>query len=305
MFDLIIIGGSAAATSAAIYAARHKLNFKIICKEWGGELILTERIENYPGFLSVNGLELAKIFKKQVESFGVEIEEGILVENIKRTDKKFLIKAKIVDGKDIEYETKTIIIATGSRPKELNISGEKEFRNKGVSYCTVCDGPFFKDKKVAIIGGGLSAIESAIVMSKIAKEVYLINKNPKFKNDKILLDKINSLTNIKIIYNGLTQKILGNKMVEGLEYKDESGNIKKIEIDGVFIHIGLIPNSDFIDFVEKNEFGNIKINNKCETSTPGIFAAGDVTDIPYKQIVIAIGQGATALLSVVNYLHKN
>ncbi len=304
MFDLIIIGGSSAATAAGIYAARHNLNFKIICKEWGGEVALNDRIENYPGFLSINGLELSKAFKNHVESFGVKIEEGILVENIKKSGAEILIKAVKDNGENVEYKTKTVIIATGGRPKELNITGEKEFRNKGVSYCAVCDGPVFKGKKVAVIGGGLSAMESAMMLSNITKEVYLINKNPKFKGDKIWIDKIQSSSNIKIIYNGFTQKIFGDKMVEGLEYKDENGDIRKIEVDGVFIRIGLIPNSNFIDSVEKNEFGNIKINNKSETSVPGIFAAGDVADAPYKQIVIAMGQGAAALLSAVEYLNK-
>ncbi len=305
MLDLIIIGGGPSGVTAGIYAARNNLKLKLICEEFGGEVLNSLAIENYPGIEKISGLELSKIFRKQLDNYGVSIDEGVKVRNIKKDGDEFLIETE-KEGEGIEYRTKTIIIATGVKPKALNIEGESKFRNKGLTYCTVCDGPLFKGKKVAVIGGGNSALESIIMLSSIAKEVVALNKNPEFKGDKILIDRLKLLPNVKVIYNALTQKFIGDEFVTGLEYKDLSLNsIKKIDIEGVFIHIGMTPVSDFINIVDKNEYGEIKINSKCETSLPGIFAAGDVTDMPFKQLTIAVGQGAIAALAAIKYLNKS
>lgn len=320
MFDLIIIGGSAAATAAGIYAARRGLNFKIITKDFGGEVATSGEIGNWPGVTRTDGIALASQFKEHLKFYNVVPEEGVEVEKITKQEDPaqsnsadhqqkgrtlggasgtFLIKTK--SGKD--YVAKTVIVATGVHPRELNVPGEKEFRNKGVSYCTVCDGPLFSGKVTAVIGGGNSALEAGLMLADIASKVYMINKNPEFKGEKILLDNLVTKKNVEVIYNANTSQIAGEQFVIGLKYDQEGQH--DIKVDGVFVHIGMIPNSNIVpEEVEKNKFGEIMVNKNCETSIPGLYAAGDVTDIPFKQIVIAAGQGTIALLSAVNYLNK-
>jgi thioredoxin reductase len=214
---------------------------------------------------------------------------------------------KIITSKN-EYLSKTVIIATGSNPKKLNVPGEKEFYHKGVSYCYVCDMPLFAKKIVAIVGGGNSALESGILASKICQKAYIINKNPKFKGDKVLFEEVSKKENVEIIYNALTQEIYGDEFVKGIKYLDQNtGEIKDLKVDGVFIHIGLKPNTDFApdEWQIKNEYGEIIINELCQTKIPGLFAAGDVTNIPHKQIGIAVGQGIIAALEVARYLNSS
>ena len=204
-----------------------------------------------------------------------------------------------------EYAAKAVIVATGVHPKELNIPGEKELRNKGLSYCTVCDGPLFPGKIVATVGGGNSVLESGIMLADIASKVYVINKNPFFKGDQILLDNLLKKKNVEIIYNAITTGVSGDGFVSGLKYKDQSGQEQELKVDGIFIHIGMVPNSQIVPpEVEKTKFGEIAVSKNCETNIPGLFAAGDVTDVPFKQIVIAAGQGTCALLQAVNYLNR-
>lgn len=320
MLDLIIIGGSAAASAAGIYAARRNLNFKIITKEFGGEVATSGEIGNWPGVNKTDGLTLAQQFRDHLGFYGVEPEEGIEVKNVfRQEDGTFCLQTKtgetprtamdlveenLPNGRPVcDYTAKAVIIATGVRPRELSVPGEKEFRGKGVTYCTVCDGPLFPGKTVAVVGGGNSAMESALMLADIASKVYLINKNPKFKGDDILLEKVNTKTNVEIIYDALVSRIEGADFVTALFYKKEDRE-QDIKVDGIFIHIGMIPNSGLVSGVEKNNFGEIKVNLSGETSVPGLYAAGDVTDIPHKQIVIAAGQGTAAVLSAVNYLNK-
>ena len=301
MYALIIIGGSAAATSAGVYAARRGLNFKIITKEFGGEVATSGEIGNWPGVSKTDGITLAGQFKEHLKYYGVEPEEGIEVEKVLvEPDGSFLIKSN--NG---NYAAKTVIITTGVHPRELGVPGEKEFRNKGVSYCTVCDGPLFAGKVVATVGGGNSALESALMLSDIANKVYVINKNPAFKGDQILIDNLNKKNNVEVVYNAKTSQIEGGEFVTGLKYIDETGQEKKLSADGVFVHIGMVPNSGLVpDEVAKDQFGQIKVNANCETNIPGLYAAGDVTDVPFKQIIIAAGQGTIALLSAISYLNR-
>lgn len=300
-FDLIIIGGSAAATAAGIYAVRRNLNFKIISKDFGGEVATSGEVDNYPGVPDTNGLELADKFKKHLADYGIEPETGVEVEKItKKEDGTFLVTAKTGD-----YVAKAVIIATGVHPRELNVPREKELRHKGVSYCTVCDGPLFPDKAVAIIGGGNSALEAGIMMADIASKVYVINKNSFFKGDQILIDNLSTKKNAEIIYYAMTTEIVGDGFVSGLKYKDKSGAEHELKVDGIFIHIGMLPNSGIApENIEKTKVGEIVVSKNCETNIPGLFAAGDITDIPFKQIVIAAGQGTCALLQVVDYLNR-
>jgi thioredoxin reductase len=262
-------------------------------------MALSGIVENYPGFPLTNGVELTQKFKEHLEKYGIEpvIEEVIKIEK-----ENFF---KVVTSKN-EYLSKTVIIATGSNPKKLNIPGEKEFYHKGVSYCSVCDMPLFNKKIVAIIGGGNSALESGILASKICQKAYIINKNPKFKGDKVLFEEVSKKENVEIIYNALTQEIYGDEFVKGIKYLDQNtGEIKDLKVDGVFIHIGLKPNTDFVpdEWQIKNEYGEIIVNELCQTKIPGLFAAGDVTNIPHKQIGIAVGQGIISALEVVRYLN--
>jgi thioredoxin-disulfide reductase len=301
-YDSIIIGLSAAGISAAIYLKRRNINFLIIGKDWGGEMALSGIIENYPGIIKTDGVELTNKFKNHLLSYDISysIEE---VKNIKKIKEDF----EVITNKNT-YITKSIIIASGSKPKKLNIPGESEFYHKGVSYCYVCDLPLFKNKKVAIIGGGNTALESSLMASGICEYVYLINKNAFFKGDQILISQIEKKQNVKIIYKALTKEIYGDKFVKGLRYLDiEKNELINLEIDGVFIHIGMKPNSEFVpeEWQIKNSYQEIVVNKICETSIEGIFAAGDVTDITYKQIGIAVGQGIIAALSTINYLNLN
>lgn len=307
--DLIIIGGSVAATTAGIYAARRGLNFKIISKDFGGEVATSGEIGNWPGDGMTDGIALAEKFKKHLESYKVDMEDGVEVESIvKREDNTFLVRTVRTETGQ-KYLAKTIIITTGVHPRPLNVPGEQEFRNKGVSYCTTCDGPLFSGKIVATIGGGNSALESGLMLADIASNIYVINKNPEFKGDRILIDNLKKKQNVEIIYNASTAEIVGDKFVTGLKYKDNSpageGKEKELKIDGIFIHIGMVPNSGIVPKeVEKNQFGEIIVNANCETNIPGLYAAGDVTNVPFKQIVIAAGQGCIATLSAVQYLNR-
>ncbi len=305
MLDLLIIGASAAGSSAAIYAAREKLNFKIIAKETGGEIATSGEVTNFPGWGKTNGETISKKFQDHLKMYNIKPDLNLTAKQIKiLPDNSFKIKAKSQTAKK-EYKAKSVIIATGMEPRRLKVPGEKKFRGKGISYCTVCDGPLFKDKTVATIGGGESALESAIMLKDIAKKVYLLNINDKFKGDNILIEKVNKKNNIIPIYKAETKKFVGEEFINGLIYKNKNNKKQKLDIQGVFVHIGLIPNSQFAPKkLDKNDYGEIIINKKCQTNISGLFAAGDVTNLPYKQIAIASGQGATAALSAIDYLNK-
>lgn len=313
LLDLTIIGAAAAGSAAAIYAARRNLNFIIITKDIGGEVALSGKVNNWPGTIETTGFELAQDFHKHMRSYNVKIEEGWEVEKIKQKDNHHIIKAINSSGETKEYLTKAVIIASGIHPRELNIPGEKEMRGKGVTYCTVCDGPLFSGKTTSTIGAGNAALESALMMADIATKVYLITKYPNNKEnnggfprgENILINKVKALKNVEVIYNANTKEILGEKMVSELKYEDlESKKIKKIKVGGIMVHIGMIPNSDFVTCGKKNKSGEIEVNIKCQTDCQGVFAAGDVTNIPFKQIAIAAGHGVTSALSAIEYINK-
>ncbi|HBU07309.1 MAG TPA: thioredoxin-disulfide reductase [Candidatus Magasanikbacteria bacterium] len=313
MKDLIIIGASAAGMSAAIYAGRNNLDFLIVSKDIGGEVALSGKVGNWPGTITTTGVELAKNFHDHVKSIHIQIDDGFEVTEIKQVKNYHIVMAKNYAGEERQYETKAVIIASGIHPRHLGIPGDKEFYGKGITYCTTCDGPLFKNKITATVGAGNSALESVLTMTKIAQKVYLLTRynddhenNGGFpKGERILIDKVKALENVEIIYNADTQEIIGDQMVTGLKYTDlNTKENKQIDLNGVMIHIGMTPNSDFVNCVDKSPMGEIKVDLKCATNCPGLFAAGDVTNIPFKQIVIAAGHGVTAALSAIGYINR-
>ena len=311
MYDLIIIGGSAAASSAAIYCARRKLNFKIVTLDTGGEVALSGEVGNWPGIISIQGFELAQKFNEHVRSYGVEIDEGWKIEKISPVKKHYRLTAANGAGETKEIETKSVIITTGIHPRRLNVPGENELDRKGITYCTVCDGPLFKNKTTVTVGSGNSALESVLMMATFAKHVYLLSKFPNTpetnggfpKGENILIEKAKATPNIEIIYEASTTAVMGTDRVAGIKYKDKNGEEHELAVEGIMVHVGTIPNSQFVEKVKKNKIGEIMVDEKCRTSMKGIFAAGDVTDVAYKQIGIAAGQGIIAGLAAIEYIN--
>ncbi|MBI4098583.1 MAG: FAD-dependent oxidoreductase [Candidatus Magasanikbacteria bacterium] len=310
MHDLVIIGGSISGVAAAIYAVRRKLNFVLISKDIGGEVLLSGEIYNYPGIPGTDGVKMTEAFREQFKYYDMPVEEGVEVLGITQKDGVHVIAAKDGTGKEKTYKTKTVIVATGIHPRTLGIPGEAELRGKGITSCTVCDGPLFKGKVTVTIGAGNSALESAIMMAGIASKVYVLSNKAKSegrgfpKGDAILVDKVLAAPNVEVIYEAATQEIKGENLVTGVTYKDKNGKPHDIAVQGVMVHIGFIPNSQFIDCVKKDMASQIVTDKLARTSCEGIFAAGDVTDIPFKQIAIAGGEGVTACLSAIDYLNK-
>ncbi|RLC38263.1 thioredoxin-disulfide reductase [Candidatus Falkowbacteria bacterium] len=298
MYDTIIIGSGPAGLTAGIYAARREMKALIIGKELGGQIMWASEIENYPGFSLIKADELVNKIKKQVDNLGVEIKTGEIKE-IKKEKNKFTIYTQ----KEI-FKSKTIIIAMGLQPRRLNIPGEIEFNGRGVTYCANCDGPFYREKNVVVVGGGNSALDAAEVLSKIAKKVYLVHRREEFRGFEVLVDEVKSKKNIELILNSEIKEIKGDLKVEkvitvNLKEKKE----KELIVDGVFIEIGRIAHTDLVaKLVDRNEQGQIIIDSQGRTLTPGLFAAGDVVNSAFKQLTIAMGSATTAALSAYQYL---
>ena len=293
IFDTVIIGVSAAGISSAIYLLRRGIKVLLLGYDLGGEMALSGEIGNYPGLGMTEGYALTEKFLAHLKLYGAEPTLSVKVTAVEKTSQGFTIKGwQGTTDNLINYQAKTVIIASGSHPRELGVSGEKELRGQGLSYCTLCDGPLFKDKVTITIGGGDSASESGIMMNEIASQHYVLTKNPEMKGDASLIARLKSSAKVKIVPNALTAKILGDGFVSGIEYQDsQTGEVKQLQAQGVFVHIGMIPNADFAPKeLEKNQIGEIVIDKYCRTNLPGVFAAGDVTDVTYKQIGIAVGQ---------------
>ena len=297
LYDLIILGAGPAGITAAVYAARKRLNFMVITRDIGGQAAISGDIENYTGYQFITGPDLAKKFADHLKQFSFPLKEGeAVIRAEKLADKTF----KVATDKG-EYLGKALILATGKVPRPLNVPGEAEFKNRGVSYCATCDGPLFSGRVVAVVGGGNSALDAALSLVKIAKQVYLININPRLTGDAVLEEKVLSAKNFTLLNNAQTLEIVGDKFVSGINIK-VGGETKTLPVQGVFVEAGLTPNSAFIDFVDKNKFGEIEVDCATETNVPGIFAAGDVTTVPDKQIIIAAGEGSKAALRAFRYL---
>jgi len=301
VYDLVIIGAGPAGMTAAVYAARQKAKTLLLARDVGGQLSWTLGIENYMGYQFIEGIDLIRKFEEQVRKFPIDIKIGPVVESVIRMRDGF----EVSDVEGTKYVGRTAIICSGKRPRMLNVPGEEMLRGRGLTYCEVCDGPLFQDMDVAVIGGGNSALEAAIDMTKIARRIYLVSLTP-LTGDNILREKATEASNITIMTEHQTMEVVGDRMVSGIRVKEmKSGREQMLEVGGVFVEVGLIPNSDFVrGMLTLNEFGEILINCACETGVPGLYAAGDVTNVPAKQIVVAAGEGAKAALQAHQYLQK-
>ncbi len=300
-YDFIIIGGGPAGLTAGIYAVRKNLKTLVIEKsEFGGTVNLTFEIENYPGFRRISGAELAKKFHKHAADLGVEFSSDE-VKEISKDGNWFVVKTW--EG---EYRAKAILLATGSRHRELGVPGEKEFTGRGVSYCAVCDAPFFKEKTVAIVGGGNTAVKDALYMAEICSKVYLIHRRDQFRADELDISELKKKQNVEFVLNSVVSEIRGDTKVNSVVVKNkETNEEREIQIDGIFIDIGEIPNNELAKMlgVELDARGFIKVNDNMETSVQGVYAAGDITG-KLTQIVVAAAQGAIAAVAAYEYIRK-
>lgn len=302
MYDTIIIGGGPAGLTAAIYLVRKKINVLVLTSKIGGQIMDGPLIENYPGFEKITGPEFAEKIQSQAQKLGAEIVSGQEVRKIQ----------KATDGYEVETtsgqknEAKTVIVASGKSPRKLNVPGEKEFMGKGISSCVTCDGPLFRDKTVAVIGGGNSAISAALELEKYAEKIYIINLGQDLVGEEVRIDKIKKSPKIEVIAQAKTTEVSGSTLVENLKYKDlKAGSEKEIKIQGIFVEIGWEPSTSYLEgFLELTPMKEIKIDPNNLTNQEGVFAAGDVTEISKKQLVIAAGEGAKAALSAWEYLQN-
>jgi len=302
MYDLIIIGGGPAALTAGIYGARKKLKILILAQKPSWQMSSALNIENYPGFKSISGVELLKKMREQVAHYKVEFKE----EQVKKVELVSKKEFAVTSNKG-EYRTKIVIAASGKTPRKLNVNGEKKFTGKGLSYCPTCDGPLFSGKNVAVIGGGNAGLEAALELTSYANKVYILEFLDRFSGDESTQEKLKNSGKVEFILSAEVKEIKGNGFVNTLIYKDKKKDrIKILKVEGIFVEIGSVPVSDFVeDLVELNKGGEIIVDSKTNmTRTPGLFAAGDVTDVPHKQIIIACGEGAKAALSAYYYLFK-
>ena len=303
LYDLIIIGAGPAGITAAIYAARKRLDLLVITKNIGGQTLLSPDVENYLGYHYLSGNELVKRFEEHMRDYKIEvIKEG--VRNIEKSGGV----VKVTTDKN-SYKARTLIIASGKSYKKLDIPGEREFLGKGISYCATCDAPLFAEKDVAIIGGGNSTLSTCLQLIKIANKIYIINIAPDLTGDEIMREKVEQNKNVAIFNNSKLLEIAGDRFVTGITIETD-GEKQKLDVQGVFVEIGLVPNVRFAGIIRKNMDDEIMITRNTEmykeniTNIKGVFAAGDVTDVPEKQIIVAAGEGAKAALAVANYLSR-
>ncbi|CAM8356371.1 AhpF Alkyl hydroperoxide reductase, large subunit [Candidatus Methylopumilus universalis] len=301
-YDILIVGGGPAGASAAVYSARKGLRTGIVSERFGGQVMDTLGIENFISVKATEGPKLVTALEEHVKEYDVDIMNLQRAKSIQKNDENALFEVELENGGKLK--SKSVIIATGARWRELNVPGEKEFKGKGVAYCPHCDGPLFKGKHVAVIGGGNSGVEATIDLANIVGHVTLFEFAPELKADDILQKRLYSLPNVDVILNAQTLEVLGTDKVNSMIYLDRKTNEKKtIPLEGIFIQIGLLPNTDFVkNTVDLSKFGEIIIDSHGQSSLKGLFAAGDATTVPYKQIIIAMSEGAKASLGAFDYL---
>ncbi|MAX86170.1 MULTISPECIES: alkyl hydroperoxide reductase subunit F [Thalassolituus] len=304
-FDVLVVGGGPAGASAAIYAARKGIRTGVVADRFGGQVADTVGIENFISVPYTEGPKLVAHLEEHVKEYDVDVMKAQKAVGVRKTDSG-LTEVELSNGAVLSG--KSVILATGARWREMNVPGEQEYRNKGVAYCPHCDGPLFKGKKVAVIGGGNSGIEAAIDLAGIVEHVTVLEFSDTLRADAVLVKKAESLPNVEIIKQAMTTEVLGDgQRVTGLQYKDrETDETHIVELAGIFVQIGLVPNTEFLkDTVTLTERGEVVIDDHGQTSIPGIFAAGDCTNVPYKQIIISMGAGATAALGAFDHLIRN
>jgi alkyl hydroperoxide reductase subunit F len=303
VFDMLIIGGGPAGASAAIYSARKGIRTGIVAQRFGGQVLDTLSIENFISMKETEGPKLVSALEQHVKSYDVDVM------NLQRASAIIpgeLIEIKLDSGASLK--AKSVVIATGARWRELNVPGEQTYRNKGVAYCPHCDGPLFKGKPVAVVGGGNSGVEAAIDLAGMVSHVTLLEFDATLRADEVLQRKLRSLQNVTVITQAQTTEVIGDGVkVNGMRYTDRvSGQSKSLELEGIFVQIGLLPNTDWLKgTVALSSRGEIEIDAKGQTSIPGVFAAGDVTTVPYKQIIIAMGEGSKAALGAFDHLIRS
>lgn len=302
IYDLLVIGGGPAGLNAALYAKRKGLNVGVITMDVGGQVMNTSVVENYLGYASLSGEELMSKFMNHINGLNVPILEYVELKNIVVKDDSPI--KELVLKNDQVFRTYSVVIATGSKPRKLGVPGEKDYSGKGVSYCAICDGPLFAEEKVIVSGGGNSAVEAAIDLAKIAEKVTIVHRS-EFRADKILLDRLAQFDNVEIHLQTQILEIQGDTFMTGVKALDKNSG-KEIEVEGagLFVDIGYLPNTElFIDLLELNDKKEIIVDNRGKTNIDGIYAAGDVTNAPYKQIIMSAGDGAKCALAVNDYLN--
>ena len=300
-YDVLVVGGGPAGASAAIYAARKGIRTGIVAERFGGQVMDTMGIENFISVKRTEGPKLVASLEEHVKEYDIDVMN---LQRAKRLEKKELIEVELENGAILK--SKTVIVSTGARWRNVGVPGEAEFKNKGVAYCPHCDGPLFIGKDVAVIGGGNSGIEAAIDLAGIVKHVTVLEFMPELKADAVLQERLNSLPNVTVLKNVQTKEITGTDKVNGISYIDrETEEVHHVELQGVFVQIGLVPNTDWLGETVERVRGEIVIDKHGATNVPGVFAAGDCTDSPYKQIIISMGSGANAALGAFDYLIRN
>lgn len=302
MYDVIIIGAGPAGMTAAIYTARKKLNTLVLAKEAGGQMVWSSDVENYTGFSMITGADLTLKFEEHLSTLkeDLEVKLGVEVVSIEKNITSF----EVGDKQGNQYFGKTVIIASGKNPRHLNIPGETEFFGHGVATCATCDAPLYKGKDVAVVGGGNSALDAVLALSKVAKTVAVVNINQTLSGETIVKEKVEHSGNVKIYNNTKALAILGDKSVTGLEIQQFGKDKETLPVTGVFVEIGYEPSIAFDQLTKKNEKNEIVVDGNLQTSVPGIFAAGDINDAWGEQIIIAAGEGAKAAMAVSDYLNR-
>lgn len=300
MYDCIIIGAGPAGMTAAIYTARRKLKTLVLSKNVGGQMVWSADVENYTGFSMITGADLTLRFQEHMAALKEDLEIKLDTEVVSL--EKNITSLAVTDKAGEVYYGKTVIIASGKEPRHLGVPGEKELFGKGVASCATCDAPLYKNKDVAVVGGGNSAMDAICALSKVARQISVININSDFDGEPVVKDKIMNLPNVKVYNQTKVTKIIGDKQVTGIGILPFEKEEVILPVSGVFVEIGYEPSADFAELIEKNDHNEIKVDGNLQTNIPGIFAAGDVNDAWGDQIIIAAGEGAKAAMAVSNYL---
>lgn len=299
MKDLITIGGASASLTAAIYARRAGLDVLVVTDEYGGQINNTDVVENYLGFKSISGPDLADEYVEHMREYDIEEKVGDKVTDIRKDDGVFEVE---LENGEVE-KAHSVIIGTGGHRRRLDVPGEEEYRNKGVAYCAVCDGPLYQGEEVAVVGGGYAGTEAAAYLSGIAEKVYVLNSKDELSGEEITINEAKNAENVEVIHNSRVQEITGDNLVTGLKYTKD-GEEHELEVTGVFVEIGTVPNSGLTDLVETDNSGYIKVNEEMKTDTSGLYAAGDVNDVGPQQLSVSSGQGCQAALNAADYVKE-